>query len=97
MHMGIKTANLEKVNWLVLSSYLLLCLLVDTCLRFQQYRSREGFNFTPSHFKDFPRFAKIRQDHAKICRDLPILAKFCQYLPIFAKAVAPTGVSGVDG
>ena len=37
-------------------------------------RSRERVHFMPSHFQEFPRFAKIRQD-------LPIFAKICQYSP----------------
>ena len=54
----------------------------------RQYWSREGLSFMPSHFQDSPRFAKN-------CQYSPRFANICQDLPIFAKAVAPTGVSGV--
>jgi hypothetical protein len=47
--------------------------------------------------KPLQRFSKIFQDSPRPCQYLPIFAKIRQDSPIIAKAVAPTGVSGVDG
>ena len=90
---------MEKTWYFLLSQNIFFCFGGGSGSLISSKRQHVSIDHVNANAKPFfqQKFAKIRQDLQIFCQYLPIFANIRQVSPSFAKAVAPTGVSGVDG